>query len=129
MCAPHLLHLVIPIGADAVSILSEMVSQRNLRERFTIDEETWPPDQPKNFVPLVLVHHQGQHSTKQPIAVAQVIQTGNINDFTKLDSNLPVPKRLKLDSHEPLHEVFDKSTITKKLIEILVPLEQSKDPP
>ena len=41
------------VGADdAVSILSEMVSQHNIQERCNTDEETWPPDQPKNFTPL-----------------------------------------------------------------------------
>jgi len=34
----------------------------------------------------------------------------------------------KLDSHEPLQEVLDSSTVTKELTEILAPLEQSKDP-
>ena len=57
--------VAVPIGADAVSILSEMVSQRNVREWFNTDEETWPPDQPKSFTPLVLIHHQGQHIMKQ----------------------------------------------------------------
>ena len=55
MCAPHYftyLHLDVPVGADAVSILPEVVSQYNVRERFDTDEETWPPDQPINFTPL-----------------------------------------------------------------------------
>ena len=117
------------IGADAASILSEMVSQRNLQEQFNTDEETWPPDQPKNFTPLVLIHHQGQHSMKQPTVVAQVIQTGNINDITTMASNQSVPKHnAKLDSHEPLQKVLDSSTVTNELAEILAPLEQSKDP-
>ena len=129
MCAPHYLHLAIPVGADAVSILSEMVSQSNVRERFNADEETWPPDQPKNFTPLVLIHHQGQHTMKQPTTVAQLIQTGDVDEITSLASNRSVPKHhSKLDSHEPLQEVLDSSTVTKELAEILAPLEQSKDP-
>ena len=129
MCAPHYLHLATPVGADAVSILSEMVSQSNVRERFNTDEETWPPDQPKNFTPLVLIHHQGQHTMKQPTAVAQLIQTGDVDEITSLVSNRSVPKHHpKLDSHELLQEVLDSSTVTKELAEILAPLEQSKDP-
>ena len=117
------------VGADAVSILSEMMSQRNLQERFNSDEETWPPDQPKNFTPLVLIHHQGQQSMKQPTVVAQVIQTGDIDNITTMAGNQSVPKHHpKLDSHEPLQEVLDSSTVTKELAEILAPLEQSKDP-
>ena len=51
--------ITIPVGADAVSILSEMVSQCNVREWLSVNEETWPPDQPKIFTPLVLINHQG----------------------------------------------------------------------
>ena len=106
-----------------------MVSQSNVRERFNTDEETWPPDQPKNFTPLVLIHHQGQHSMKQATAMAQLIQTGDIDDITSLASNRSVPtNHPKLDSHEPLQEVLDSSTVTKELTEILAPLEQSKEP-
>ena len=102
-----------------------MVSQSNVRERFNADEETWPPDQPKNFTPLVLIHHQGQCTTKQATAVAQLIQTGDIDEITSLASNRSVPKHHhKL---EPLQEVLDSSTVTKELAEILAPLE-SKDP-
>ena len=116
------------VGADAVCILSEMVSQRNLQERFNTDEETWPPDQPKNFTPLVLIHHQGQHSMKQPIVVAQVIHTGDI-DITTMPGNQSVPKHHpKLDGHKPLQKILDNSTVTKELAEILTPLEQSEDP-
>ena len=105
-----------------------MVSQRNLQERFNSDEEIWPPDQPKNFTPLVLIHHQGQHSMKQPTVVAQVIQTGDIDNITTMAGNQSVPKHHpKLDSHEPLQEVLDSSTVTKELAEILAPLEQSED--
>ena len=106
-----------------------MVSQSNVRERLNPDEETWPPDQPKNFTPLVLIHHQGQHSMKQATAMAQLIQTGDIDDITSLASNRSVPtNHPKLDSHEPLQEVLDSSTVTKELTDILAPLEQSKEP-
>ena len=117
------------VGVDAVSILSEMVSQHNLQERFNTDEETWPPDQPKNFTPLVLIHHQGQHSMKQPTVVAQVIQAGDIDNITTMAGNRSVAKHHpKLDGHEPLQEVLDNSTVTKELAEIMTPLEQSTDP-
>ena len=71
-----------------------MVSQSNVQQRFNTDEETWPPDQPKNFTPLVLIQHQGQHTMKQATAVAQVIQTGDIDEITSnwLASNQSVPK-------------------------------------
>ena len=106
-----------------------MVSQCNVRERFNTDEETWPPDQPKNFTPLVLVRHRGQHSMKQATTLAQVIETGDIDEITSLASKQSVTKHhSKLVSHQSLQEVLDSSTVTKELTEILEPLEQSKDP-
>ena len=124
MCSTSLyLHLDVPVGADAVSILSEMVSQCNVRERFDTDEETWPPDQPKNFTPLALIHHQGQHGMKQATAMAQLIQTGDIDEITSLDSKQSVSRHHpKQDSHESLQEVLDNSTVTKEFTEILAPL-------
>ena len=120
--------VAVPVGADAVSILSEMVSQCNVREWFNTDEETWPPDQPKNFTPLVLIHHQGQHTMKQATAVAQLIQTGDIDEITSLANNQLVSKhRPRLDSNESLQEVLDNSMVTKELTEILAPLEQSEN--
>ena len=101
-----------------------MVSQSNVRERFNPDEETWPPDQPKNFTPLLLICHQGQCSTRQASAMAQLIQTGDIDEITSLASNRSVPKHHpKLDSHKPLQKVLDNSIVTKELTEILAPLE------
>ena len=80
------------------------------------DEETWPPDQPKNFTPLVLIYHQGQHSMKRPTVVAQAIQTGDIDIITTMAGNQSVSNHHpKMDSHEPLQEidVIDSSTVTR----------------
>ena len=114
--------------ADAISVLSEMVSRHNVQEWFNTDEETWPPDQPKNFTPLVLIHHQDQHGMKQATAMAQLMQTSDIDKITSLANKQSVPKHHpKLEDHEPLQEVLD-STVTKEIAEILAPLEESKHP-
>ena len=104
-----------------------MVSQCNVQKLFKTNEETWPPNQPKSFTPLVLIHHKGQHTLKRATAMIRLIHKGGIDSFT---SNQSVPKHYlkKLDSHESLQEVLDSSTVTKELTEILAPLEQSKDP-
>ena len=99
-----------------------MVSQYNIRERFNTDEETWPPDQPKNYTPLVLIHHQGQHNMRQATVVPQLIQTGHVDKITSPAVNQSVPKY-----HSKLQEVLNSSTVTKELAEILAPLEQSRD--
>jgi len=66
---------------------------------------------------------------KQATAMTQLIQSGDIGEITSLANNQSVLKyHLKLDSHDPLQDVLDSSTVTKELTEILAPLEQSKDP-
>ena len=104
-----------------------MLGQSNVLERFNTEEETWPPDQPKNYTPLVLIRHQGQYSLKQPTAaiVAQVIQTGDIDNVVTLGSSSIPECHPMLNSNEPL---LDGSIVTKELTEILAPLEQSNDP-
>ena len=105
------------------------MSKCNVRERYSSDEEVWPPDQPKFFIPLILIHHQGQHTMKQATAMAQLIQTCEIDIVTSLASDQSIPEyHPKLDSQELLQEVLDSSTVTKELAEILAPLEQSEDP-
>jgi len=94
-----------------------MVGQVNLQARFQIDDDTWPPDQPKNFIPLVLIHYKGHWNLQQAIAITKLTQTG---DIALLASNQPVSK--------PLQEVLDISTVTNKVEEILVPLEKSGKP-
>ena len=107
-----------------------MVSECNVRERFDTEEEPWPPDQPKDFIPLVLIHHHGKYTTKETTEIAQLIQTSDIDEVTSLASNQSVRRDYpKLDSHETLHRVpLDRSTVTEELTEILAPLEQSKSP-
>ena len=108
-----------------------MVSDCNVREWFETDEEPWPPDQPKSFIPLVLIYHKGNYTTKETTVMAQIIQTRDIDKITSLVSNQSATKQhSKLDSHKPLQRApldHSKTIITEELTEILAPLEQSKD--
>ena len=63
---------------------------------------------------------------KQYVAIAKYVEQGHIDKFVTSDNVLP--KRLKLDNHEPLQEVLSTSKVTKKVAEILAPLEASNDP-
>ena len=104
-----------------------MVSQSNVRKRFNTDKKTWPPDRPQNFVPLVLIQHHCQRSMEQATAVAQLIQTGEIDEVGLSASDHFTPK-YNFKRPESVQEVLDSSTVTKELTEILAPLEQSKEP-
>ena len=127
--------LCYPTGPDAISVLSEIVSEYYVRERFhnSCDGETWPPDQPKHYVPLVLVHQQGQNIREQVTGLPQLIQTGDV-DIDEIPSvasnhNQSVPKHQhKPGSHKPLQRILESSKVTKELTEIIVSLEQPTDP-
>ena len=121
-CTPHqLLHLVVyPVGAEAVSIISNRVTIINIQTRFRVDEDTWPPDKPKNFTPLLLIHHEGQHHNMyHTVEVAKLIQKGDIISLaTKELSDKP-----ELHGHAPhTHKV------TKDMMDILAPLEKNDEP-
>ena len=109
---------------DAVSFLSNMVRRHSVRGRFIHDGDTWPPDQPKNFTPLVLIHYKGQQNYKQAMAMTKLTQTGDIDSLANnqsLSEHHP--------SYEPVQEVLNASTITKEFEQILAPLEKNDEPP
>ena len=116
------------VGAEAVTILSKRVREVNIQTRLKADEEAWPPDPPKTFTPLVLIQHQGYRSIKQSTAMAEFVERGHIDKVVSVTTTDTLPTRLKLDSHQPLHEVLDTSKVTKEVAEILAPLEISDDP-
>ena len=58
--------------------------------------------------------------------MAEFVERGHIDKVVSVTDKLP--KRPKLDSHQPLQEVLDTSKVTKEVAEILAPLETSDDP-
>ena len=113
------IYLMIFIG---VSILSNIVSQVNIQLQFMADDNTWPPDQPKKFIPLLLIHYKGHRNLQQAMAITKLTQTG---DIASLASNQPVPKYHP--SYQPLQEVIDNSAVTKEIEQILSPLENKDE--
>ena len=124
--------LLFHIDAKAASNFSDMVREHNKQERLKNLEQTWPPDQPNNFAPLVLIRHhncytmkQGQDTLRRSTAFAKLIQTGD--QVTSLANDQSVPKcDPKPDNLE--EEVLDGGVVTKNISEILAPLDQHKDP-
>jgi len=111
-CAPFYVLLI------GVSILANRVRQLNVQARFAVDEDAWPPNLPNDFVPVLLIHHQGEHTVKQAAALqlAESIKLGGVH-----------PKHYPQDSHQSLREALDNSKTTKQLLDILAPLQESDD--
>ena len=89
------------------------MSEISIQTRFIVDHDTWPPKQPKSFTPLLLIHHQGDHTPEQVTAMAELMYAGEVASVTVDQS--PV-KRTKLYT----------SKATKEIGEILAPLEEGK---
>ena len=68
-----------------------------------VDDDTWPPEQPTSFTPLLLIHHQGNRTPAQVTAMAKLMHAGDIQ------------------------KTFDTSKATKDIEEILFPLEKSEE--
>ena len=93
-------------GLEAVDLLSNRVSQINIQARFTVDNDTWPPEQPASFTPLLLLHYQGHRTKEQVAATASVMCTGNISKVTTVTDNYSAVKRLKVDNHQNIDQVL-----------------------
>ena len=89
------------------------MSEISIQTRFIVDHDTWPPKQPKSFTPLLLIHHQGDHTPEQATAMAELMYAGKVASVTVDQS--PV-KRIKLYT----------SKATKEIGEILASLEEGK---
>ena len=112
------MYLVI-VGAEAIAILSSRVSQINIQRRFMVDDNTWPPEQPTSFTPLLFIHHQGHRTPEEVTAMAELTYTGNIDKVALVTG-------YQLDSQENGKKMLDTSKATKDIAEILSPLENSE---
>ena len=116
------------VGVDAVSKLSKRVMQLNLAPQFGVHEKIWPPYKLKIYIPLLLMHYKGQYNIKQANAVAELMSGGKLDDIPSMVNDQLIPTHhCKQDtSHESLKEVFDNSTVTKEIGEILALLENKE---
>ena len=68
-----------------------------------VDDDTWPPEKPTSFTPLLLIHHQGHRTPEQVTAMAELMHAGDIQ------------------------KTLNTSKATKEIEEILFPLEKSEE--
>ena len=114
------------LGSEAVVALSNRVRQVNVQTRFMVDDNTWPPDQPKIFTPLLLIHYQGHHTPEQVTTMAKLMYTGDIGEVAPV---ITTPKcHSKPHDNENLQNIIDTSTATKEIKDILAPLENNTEP-
>ena len=108
-----------------VSQLSGNVKAVYKATRFSVAKDTWPPDQPTEFTPLVLLHREDEQSITQVTTITKALHRGAISDVVSATSSEPIAKRPGLRSHDELGEALKASKATTDISEILAPLEVS----
>ena len=119
-------HLVV-VGAEAVTILSNRISQIHVQTRFMADKNAWPPGQPKTFTPLLLVHHQGYCTTEQVTTMAELMCSGDIDKVALATGDQSIVKHPKLDGDDKFQKTLGTSRATKEVEDILAPLENCEE--
>ena len=108
-----------------VSQLSGNVKAVYKATRFSVANNTWPPEVPKEYTPLVLLHHEDEHTIKDVTTITKALHKGAISAVVSATSNEPIAKRPWLHSHDKLGDALKASKATTDISEILAPLELS----
>ena len=96
--------------------------------RFSVAKDTWPPEQPKEFTPLVLLHHEHEQSMEHVTAITKALNTGAISDVISATSGDPLAIQPSLHHHDKLGEALKASKTTTDVSQILAPLEINDKP-
>ena len=96
--------------------------------RLTVAKDTWPPEQPKEFTPLVLLHHEDEHSMRDVTIVIEVLHSSAISNVISATSSKPMAIQPSLHHHDNLEDTLKTSKTTTEVSEILAPLEVSDNP-
>ena len=83
--------------------------------RFTTEEDTWPPEQPRHFTPVVLVRQQGQRSKKEAEVQVTAIRQGGIDNYISTTTN-----KITKDLQEVFSQLEDPSESSQHQRSILV---------
>jgi len=86
--------------------LAKRLCELNIATHFAIDGNSWPPVQPEKYTPLLFIHHQSQYSIKQAVSL-QFARVAKSGDIDVKDCSL------------------DDSKMTKQIVDILYPLQES----
>ena len=96
--------------------------------RFSVAKDTWPPEQPKDFTPLVLLHHEDEHSMERVTSLTKALHTGAIGDVISATNSDPFAMHSSIHHHDKLRGALKASKTTTDISEILAPLEVNDKP-
>ena len=90
-----------------------------------VDDDTWPPEQPTSFTPLLLIHRKGHRTADEVTTMAELMHGGDIEKVAMVTGKPSAVKNTRVDGREKLHKMSDTSKATKEIEEILAPLENN----
>ena len=116
------------IGFNPVTLLFSRAQNLYIQIRQSVNNNCWPPNQLKEFIPLVLIQYQSQNTMKLAITLAELYQSDHIHEIVSAASNDQPTKYGRVDSCEPLGKVIKTNKVTQDISEILAPLEDNDTP-
>ena len=96
--------------------------------RFSVAKDMWPPEQPKEYTPLVLLHHEDEHSMEHVTAITKALHTGAISDVISATTSDPLAIQHSLYYHDKLGEALKASKTTTNISDILALIEINDKP-
>ena len=114
------------IGSYRIIILeclvkvSDHLKSGYIQTRFTSERGEWPPDQPKHFTSLTLIHHKDGRTQKEILAMAKVYRSGDI-DAIMLSA-------CEQNSFKKSNMLFSQSKTSKDITEIFAAGEDGQEP-
>ena len=108
--------------------LSVDLKQHYIITRFSVEEDAWPPEQPKEYTTLALIHHKNQPTHKQVLALSKAKGAGKVENILAAtgDQLLPSPSG-GINEMESLSECLHESKCTRNIADILAPLEDPNE--
>ena len=89
-----------------------------------MEKDAWPPEQPKEYITLALIHHKNQPTHKQVLALSKAKGAGKVENIIAATGDQPLPSRSsEINDIESLTECLQESKSTRNIADILAPLE------
>ena len=105
---------------ECVVKVSDHLKSGYIQTRFSSEGGEWPPDQPKHFTSLTLIHHKDGRTQQEAITIAEVIQSGDIDAMTS--------STCEQNSFKGSNMFFSQSKTSKDIKEIFAADEKGKEP-
>jgi len=103
-------------------MLSDHIKRVFSQNRFNINRDAWPLEQPADFTPVVLIHYDSSCTFKHDPETVQVFYSEE--GISSMYSTARQSKGL-CSEQQPLQKILETSKITKNISDILFSLENS----